>query len=77
METNFRDRQERGYRIMRMTKDITMSLLLLAMSAAMFFAAQLKLEQIASLDITFRYMFGGICFLYGAFRLYRGIKSDY
>ena len=29
------------------------------------------------LDNLFRYMFAGLCILYGAFRIYRGYKKNY
>lgn len=59
---------------MRMTYDIVMALLFLGMSMVMLFPVQLHLEQFTELDPTLRYMFGGLCLLYGGFRLYRGIK---
>lgn len=62
---------------MRMTYDLVMALLILGMAVVMIFAEKLKIEQIMSIDNTFRYLFGGICVLYGGFRLYRGIKRDY
>jgi hypothetical protein len=77
MEERFRDKQQKSYTLMRMTYDLTMGLLILGMAFMLFFADRLKIVQIADLDLTFRYMFGGICLLYGGFRLYRGIKKDY
>jgi hypothetical protein len=60
-----------------MTYDLVMALLILGMAVVMIFAEKLKIEQIMAVDDTFRYLFGGICVLYGGFRLYRGIKRDY
>jgi hypothetical protein len=60
-----------------MTYDLVMDLLILGMAVVMIFAEKLKIEQIMAVDDTFRYLFGGICVLYGGFRLYRGIKRDY
>jgi len=77
METNFREKQKKSYEIARMAKDITMAILILSMAVLMFFSEQLKVEQIADLDKLFRYFFGGLCLLYGGFRLYRGVKRDY
>jgi hypothetical protein len=54
-----------------------MAFLILGMAVVMIFAEKLKIEQIMAVDNTFRYLFGGICVLYGGFRLYRGIKRDY
>lgn len=77
MQESFRDRQQKSYTIMRMTYDLVMALLILGMAVVMLFAEKLKIEQIMAVDDTFRYLFGGICVLYGGFRLYRGIKRDY
>ena len=54
-----------------------MALLILGMAVVMFFPERLKIQRIMDLDDTGRYLFGGVCLLYGGFRLYRGIKRDY
>ena len=54
-----------------------MAVLFIAMGVVMFVAERFKIEQILSFDKLFRYFFGAICFLYGGFRFYRGIKKDY
>jgi hypothetical protein len=77
MQEHFRDKQQKSYTLMRMTYDLTMSVLILGMAVVLLFSERLKIEQISSIDTTFRYLFGGICILYGGFRLYRGIKRDY
>jgi hypothetical protein len=77
MQERFRDRQQKSYTIMRMSYDLVMALLILGMAVVLLFAEKLKIEQIMAVDDTFRYLFGGICVLYGGFRLYRGIKRDY
>lgn len=77
MSADFRDRQQKSYTIMRMIYDLTMAVLLLGMATVMLFGEKLKIAMVIDIDSTFRYMFGGICVLYGGFRLYRGIKRDY
>ena len=78
METGFREKQKKSYNLMRMSYDITISLILLGMAVLMLFADKFKIEQLASKDNElFRYFFGGLCLLYGGFRLYRGFKRDY
>ncbi len=77
MENEFEVKKQKSYTIMRMTYDLTMAIILLGMSTVMLFAQTLKIEQLISIEPTFRYLFGGICLLYGGFRLYRGIKRDY
>ncbi|MEI8099166.1 MAG: hypothetical protein WCG74_10035 [Sediminibacterium sp.] len=77
MQESFRDKQQKSYTLMRMTYDLAMAVLILGMAVVMLFSERLKIDQISSIDTTFRYLFGGICILYGGFRLYRGIKRDY
>ncbi|MCW3087406.1 MAG: hypothetical protein JWQ78_792 [Sediminibacterium sp.] len=77
MENDFDAKKRKSYTVMRMTYDLTMALLLLGMAVVMLFAEKLKIEQLSSVDPVFRYLFGGICLLYGGFRLYRGIKREY
>lgn len=77
MENEFRPREKKSYNLMRMSYDLTISLLLLGMAVVMFFPAKLGLEQLAEKDNEFfRYFFGGLCLLYGGFRLYRGLKRN-
>jgi basic membrane lipoprotein Med (substrate-binding protein (PBP1-ABC) superfamily) len=76
MENEFRAQQKKSYNVMKVTYDITMAFLLLGMAAAMIFADKLGLEQFAGKENElFRYFFGGICLLYGGFRLYRAFKQ--
>ncbi len=77
MSSDFRDRQQKSYILMRMIYDLTMAILLLGMATVMLFGEKLKIAMVTDIDSAFRYMFGGICLLYGGFRLYRGIKRDY
>ncbi len=74
-----RERERKSYVSMRMVKDITMSLLILGMAFLMLlgdkFHATYRL--VANTDPAIRYSFGGLCVLYGGFRLYRSIKRDY
>jgi uncharacterized membrane protein len=77
MDYDYRDRQKKSYTVMRVTYDITMAILLLGMAVAMFFGPYFKIQKITEIDTSFRYLFGGICTLYGGFRLYRGFRKDY
>lgn len=77
MNSDYKERQQKSYTIMRMIYDLTMAILLLGMAVVMLFAEKLKVDRFIEIDTSFRYMFGAICLLYGSFRLYRGIKKDY
>lgn len=74
---NFREKQRKSYVIMRKTYDFTMAILLLGMAMVMLFAEKLNLDDYIEIDKTLRQLFGGFCLLYGSFRVYRAIKSDY
>ena len=77
MDNNFRSRQEKSYILMRRIYDFSMSFLILGMAVVMLFATKLGIVQLIDVDPLFRYLFGGICLLYGGFRLYRGIYPNY
>jgi hypothetical protein len=77
MENEYRERHRRTSERMRRTRDITMAVLILGMACVLFFGVQWNIPQIVYLDNTLRLLLGGIFALYGIFRLYRGIKSDY
>jgi uncharacterized membrane protein len=77
MENDFRAKQKKSYNLMRMSYDLTIAILLLGMAVIMLFADKLNIEQLLDKDNEFfRYFFGGLCLLYGGFRLYRGIKRN-
>lgn len=77
MENEFRGKQKKSYNLMRMSYDLTIAVLLLGMAVIMLFAEKLNIEQLLDKDNEFfRYFFGGLCLLYGGFRLYRGIKRN-
>ena len=75
MENNSRDRSQKGYNNFRRVYDMSMAILFIGMGFSMFFLEKFKLNLVISEDTGFRYFFGGICLLYGGFRLYRGIKQ--
>ena len=77
MENKFESRRRKNYIVMRMIYDFTMAGIILAMAVILIFGDKLGLPVIADLDPFLRYGFGGLCFLYGSFRLYRGIRHDY
>lgn len=77
MDNDFRSRREKSYILMRRIYDFSMSLLILGMAVVMFLGAKLGIVQLVDVDPLFRYLFGGICLLYGGFRLYRGIYPNY
>ena len=77
MENEFESKRRRSYVVMRMIYDFTMAGIILAMAFLLFFGDRIGLPVIADLDPVLRYGFGGLCFLYGGFRLYRAFRHDY
>ena len=77
MENKFESNLRKNYVTMRMVYDFTMAGLIIGMGVILVFGDKLGLPIIADLDSNLRYGFGGLCLLYGGFRLYRGIKHNY
>ncbi|MCX6331955.1 MAG: hypothetical protein NTZ82_04890 [Bacteroidetes bacterium] len=74
---NPREKSERSYRLFKRVYDFSMATLILGCAVLMLGAKWLKLDQILNVDAEFRTIFGVMCLLYGGFRLYRGVSSDY
>lgn len=77
MENNYRDKQQKGYMRMRMLYDIGMGCLILFMGVFMVWGDKLGFEMVTEYDDLMRYLFGGLCFLYGGFRFYRAFRHNY
>ncbi|MBA4196066.1 MAG: hypothetical protein C0459_00800 [Chitinophaga sp.] len=81
MESDFREKQRKNYTLMRSINDIGMALLIFCVGLFLVAGDKLKIDAVTKLlvdkDQLLRYMFGGMCLLYGGYRLYRGIKKDY
>ncbi len=72
---NERQKSEKGYRLFKSIKDITMAALILGSGILMLGAKWFNYDRILNIDTEFRMIFGFMCILYGGFRLYRGIKQ--
>jgi uncharacterized membrane protein len=72
-----REKSERFYRLSRRIYDFTMATLILGSAVLMLGAKWFHVDKVLNIDAEFRYIFGGMCLLYGGFRLYRGFKQDY
>ena len=76
MDNDFRDRQRKNYNTMRNVYNITMGILILGIGLLMFFSDKVGLTLFEQFDKVMIYAFGGLCLLYGGFRLYRGLKKE-
>lgn len=74
-----RQSDRRGYLLFRTMRDFTMSVLILGMAFLLLVGEHIPATRslVLSVDPLMRYMFGGLCLIYGGFRLYRAIKKDY
>ena len=81
MENDLRNKQRKSYTLMRMSYDLTMAIVILGMALVMLLGDKLNVPVIASfvsnVEPLMRYLFGGLCVVYGIFRLYRAFKRDY
>ncbi|HUP14279.1 MAG TPA: hypothetical protein VM187_18785 [Niastella sp.] len=75
MASDFDEKKQRAYINRRAIMDLGMGLIYSGMAVVMFFPQKFGLGDIFSAP--FNYIFGGLCLLYGGFRIYRGIKKDY
>jgi hypothetical protein len=69
------DSRKRNYSLRRSIMDFGMGGLILAVGVVVLLAPKLKLN--VAIDDTARYIFFGLCVLYGGFRIYRGTQKDY
>lgn len=72
-----RQKSEKSYQLFKSIYDFSMATLILGCAVLMLGAKWFKLDQVLNVDAEFRIIFGGMCLLYGGFRLYRGFKKDY
>ncbi|MBN8836499.1 MAG: hypothetical protein J0I09_04535 [Sphingobacteriia bacterium] len=81
MEYQYREKQRKSYTLMRSLKDATMGILITGMGIFLVWGDKFGSETIKQFlsekDAVLKYMFGGLCLLYGVFRIYRAIKKDY
>jgi hypothetical protein len=75
MASEFEDKKQRAYINRRAIMDLGMGIIYTGMAALMFFADKVGLNAVFSQP--FSYIFGGICLLYGGFRIYRGVRKNY
>lgn len=70
-------KREKGYLRMRSMMDYGMGLLWTSMGVFLLFKEHFNTSLQINLDETAAKIFGGLCLLYGLFRIYRGYKQNY
>ncbi|HRB31449.1 MAG: hypothetical protein IPQ27_10450 [Chitinophagaceae bacterium] len=71
------NKRDRGYARMRSIMDLGMGLLWTAMGVFLFFNKYFETRFDVNLDDSTMKLLGGICIIYGVFRVYRGVKQNY
>ena len=77
MENEYREKHKKSYDTMRTVYHITIGALIMGIGIMMFLNEKIGLDLVKSFDPVMINVFGGLCLLYGGFRLYRGIKKDF
>lgn len=75
METDQSEKRAKNYVTMRSVMDFGMGLIILCFGIFLLIAPRIGIE--FNIDPFFRYLFAGMCILYGSWRIYRGFKKNY
>jgi len=75
MENEAPDRRKRSYALRRAIMDYGIGFIIMGFGVFLLIAPKLGFS--FSIDNLNRYLFSGLCLLYGAFRAYRGSRKDY
>jgi hypothetical protein len=69
------DIRKQGYILRRAILDYGMGVIIIGIGIVVLLAPKLGLT--LAIDDLFRYLFAGLCLLYGGFRIYRGSRKNY
>jgi len=75
MENEAPNRRKQGYILRRAILDYGMGIIIFGFGV--FFLVAPKLGFDFGIDKLYRYIFSGLCLLYGGFRVYRGSQKKY
>ncbi len=70
-------RREKGMVLMRSIMDYGMGLLWMSMGIFLIFTKYINSDMAYRFDDPAMKIFGGVCIIYGLFRMYRGYKKNY
>jgi hypothetical protein len=76
-DDKFEDKKQRAYVNRRAVMDLGMGIIYAGVSVFLMFSRKLFGVEMEFPPEPFNYVFGGLCLLYGGFRIYRGIKKNY
>ena len=75
MENEGSDRRKKGYILMRTIMDYGMGIIIFGFGIFFLLAPRLGIG--FQIENFCRYCFGGLCLIYGGWRVYRGYKKNY
>jgi hypothetical protein len=75
MENEGSDRRKKGYILMRTIMDYGMGIIIFGFGIFFLLAPRLGIG--FQIENFYRYCFGGLCLIYGGWRVYRGYKKNY
>lgn len=76
MTNDYEEKRARAYANRRSIMDLGMGIIYTGMGIFFLLKKQLGIN-IDFPPEPFNYVFGGLCLLYGGFRIYRGLKKNY
>lgn len=76
MENEYREKSKKSFTQMRMIYDIGMGCIIIFIGVFMVWGDKFGFGMVTEYDPLMRYLFGGLCLLYGSFRFYRAFKYD-
>ena len=75
MDNEAPDRRKSAYSLRRAILDYGMGITIFGFGVFFLIAPKLRIQ--LNIDDLNRYMFAGLCLLYGGFRVYRGARKNY
>ena len=77
MFEDYEKRKRKQVSTMRSIMDYGMGILFFIIGIILVFEKQLNIQFGSNVDPVLQKLFGGLCLLYGAWRIYRGYKKNY
>lgn len=76
MENEYREQHKKNSNTMRTVYNLSIGIIIISIGLLIFFSDKLGLNLTVDFDPLMINLFGGLCLLYGSFRLYRGLKKE-
>ena len=78
---DYKEKRRKSAVTARQIYNISFGVIILVVGLVVLFIDKIHNETLTQYfdpsDVLLRYMFGGLCLIYGVFRLYRGIKKEF